>query len=339
MLPRSWLGQQMQVDRLKRRNFIALLGGAAGWPLAARAQQPTMPVIGFLSGRSASESSGVLAGFRKGLHEAGYDEGTNVHIAFRWGEGHYRELPTLASDLAGLRVTVMVAAGGEIVALAAKTATSTIPVVFIVGTDPVKAGLVASLSRPGGNVTGVTLLTATLGTKRLGLVRDIVPAAMLIAVLVNPLNSNTAPYLSDIEGAARSLGQNISILRASTPSQVDAAFAEIVQQQNAGALVVIPDAFFSSARDQLVSLAAHHALPAIFDFRENVAAGGLMSYGSSYADVYHQAGIYVGRISKAQSQPICQCCSLPSSSSSSTLRLPGHSASPSHRVYSLSPTR
>jgi putative ABC transport system substrate-binding protein len=298
MLPRSWLGQQMQVDRLKRRNFIALLGGAAGWPLAARAQQPTMRVIGFLSGRSASESLGVLAGFRKGLHEAGYDEGTNVHIAFRWGEGHYRELPTLASDLAGLRVTVMVAAGGEIVALAAKTATSTIPVVFIVGTDPVKAGLVASLRRPGGNVTGVTLLTATLGTKRLGLVRDIVPAATLIAVLVNPLNSNTAPYLSDIEGAARSLGQNISILRASTPSQVDAAFAEIVQQQNAGALVVIPDAFFSSARDQLVSLAAHYALPAIFDSRENVAAGGLMSYGSSYADVYHQAGIYVGRILK-----------------------------------------
>jgi len=215
---------------IRRREFIATLGSAVvAWPVAARAQQPVMPVIGFLSGRSASESSGVLAGFRKGLHEAGYDEGRNVHIAFRWGEGHYRELPTLASDLAGLRVTVMVAAGGEIVALAAKTATSTIPVVFIVGTDPVKAGLVASLSRPGGNVTGVTLLTATLGAKRLGLVRDIVPAATLIAVLVNPLNSSTAAYLSDIEGAARSLGQNISIQRASTPSQVDAAFAEIVQ--------------------------------------------------------------------------------------------------------------
>jgi putative tryptophan/tyrosine transport system substrate-binding protein len=289
----------MQFDQLRRREFTLLLGGAAAaWPLAARPQQQGVPVIGFLSGRSASESSGVLAGFRKGLHEAGYDEGTNVHIAFRWGEGHYRELPALASDLAGLRVTIMVAAGGEIVALAAKTATSAIPVVFVVGTDPVKAGLVASLSRPGGNVTGVTLLTATLGAKRLGLVRDIVPATTLIAVLVNPLNSNTAAYLSDIEDAARSLGQNISILRASTPSEIDAALAEIVQRQHASALVVIPDAFFSSARDQLVSLAAHHALPAIFDSRENVAAGGLMSYGTSYVEVYHQAGIYVGRILK-----------------------------------------
>jgi putative tryptophan/tyrosine transport system substrate-binding protein len=288
----------MHLHRLKRREFVTLAGGAAvARPLVARAQQ-AVPVIGFLSGRSASESSGVLTGFRKGLHEAGYDEGRNVHIAFRWGEGHYRELPTLASDLAGLRVTIMVAAGGEIVALAAKKATSTIPIVFIVGTDPVKAGLVAGLNRPGGNVTGVTLLTATLGAKRLGLVRDIVPAATLIAVLVNPLNSNTAAYLSDIEGAAHSLGQSISILRASTPSEVDAAFAEIVQQQHASALVVIPDAFFSSARDQLVSLAAHHSLPAIFDSRENVAAGGLMSYGTNYADVYHQAGIYAGRILK-----------------------------------------
>jgi putative tryptophan/tyrosine transport system substrate-binding protein len=282
---------------MRRREFITLLGGTAAWPLVARAQQAVVPVIGFLSGRSARESAGVLAGFRKGLHEAGYDEGTNVHIAFRWGEGHYRELPVLASDLVGLRVTVMVAAGGEIVALAAKTTTSTIPIVFIVGTDPVKAGLVTSLSRPGGNVTGVTLLTATLGAKRLGLVRDIVPAAILIAVLVNPLNSNTAAYLSDIEGAARSLGQNINIWRASTPSEVDAAFAEIVQQ-HASALVVIPDAFFSSVRDQLVSLAARHALPAIFDSRENVAAGGLMSYGTSYSDVYHQAGMYAGRILK-----------------------------------------
>jgi putative tryptophan/tyrosine transport system substrate-binding protein len=283
---------------VRRRDFITLLGGAAAlWPLGVRAQQAVVPVIGFLSGRSARESAGVLAGFRKGLHEAGYDEGTNVHIAFRWGEGHYRELPVLASDLVGLRVTVMVAAGGEIVALAAKTTTSTIPIVFIVGTDPVKAGLVTSLSRPGGNVTGVTLLTATLGAKRLGLVRDIVPAAILIAVLVNPLNSNTAAYLSDIEGAARSLGQNINIWRASTPSEVDAAFAEIVQQ-HASALVVIPDAFFSSVRDQLVSLAARHALPAIFDSRENVAAGGLMSYGTSYSDVYHQAGMYAGRILK-----------------------------------------
>jgi putative tryptophan/tyrosine transport system substrate-binding protein len=282
---------------MRRREFITLLGGTAAWPLVARAQQAVVPVIGFLSGRSARESASVLAGFRKGLHEAGYDEGTNVHIAFRWGEGHYRELPVLASDLVGLRVTVMVAAGGEIVALAAKTTTSTIPIVFIVGTDPVKAGLVTSLSRPGGNVTGVTLLTATLGAKRLGLVRDIVPAAILIAVLVNPLNSNTAAYLSDIEGAARSLGQNINIWRASTPSEVDAAFAEIVQQ-HASALVVIPDAFFSSVRDQLVSLAARHALPAIFDSRENVAAGGLMSYGTSYSDVYHQAGMYAGRILK-----------------------------------------
>jgi putative ABC transport system substrate-binding protein len=290
---------------MRRREFITLLGGAAvAWPLATRAQQPVMPVVGFLSSRSPRESASVVTGFRQGLKEAGYREGQNVHIAFRWAEGQFDQLPALAAELVEIQVAVILAAGGTVTGLAAKGATSTIPIVCI-GTDPDKVGLVASLSRPGGNVTGISPLSWPLGAKRLGLLRELVPRAAVIAVLINP-NSPVAEMESEeIQAAARATGQQIHILHASSESGIDAAFTNLVQQR-VGALLVGADPFFDSRRNQLVALAARHAVPTIYSFS---AAGGLISYASNIPEAYRQAAIYVGRIlkgEKASDLPVVQ---------------------------------
>jgi putative ABC transport system substrate-binding protein len=289
-----------------RRELLAALGGAAAaWPLAAWAQQqPGMPVIGFLSSRSPRESASVVAGFRQGLKEAGYREGQNVHIAFRWAEGQFDQLPALAAELVEIQVAVILAAGGTVTGLAAKEATSTIPIVCI-GTDPDRVGLVASLSRPGGNVTGISPLSWPLGAKRLGLLRELVPRAAVIAVLINPNSPVAEMELEGIQAAARATGQQIHILHASSESGIDAAFTNLVQQR-VGALLVGGDPFFDSRRNQLVALAARHAVPTIYSFS---AAGGLISYASNIPEAYRQAAIYVGRIlkgEKASDLPVVQ---------------------------------
>ena len=283
---------------MNRREFIAGLGAAAvTWPISSVGAQPAMPVIGFLSSRSASDSASVEAAFRRGLQEAGYVEGQNVHIAFRWADGQFARLPTLAADLVARRPTVIVAVGGEVTASVAKTATTTIPIVFIIGVDAIKAGLVASMNRPGGNLTGVTLFTGSLAAKRLELLRELVRGVGVIAVLANPSNSNAGAYETDVTEAARTLGQRLLLINASNESSIEMAFATLAKQQT-GALVVMPDPFLNTRRDQIMGLAARHALPAIYDSREHAAAGGLMSYGASYTDVYRQAGIYTGKVLK-----------------------------------------
>jgi ABC-type uncharacterized transport system substrate-binding protein len=284
---------------MKRRKVIALLGGAAaGWPLVVRAQQPAMPVIGVLDGRSADESAPLVAALRRGLNEAGYVEGRNVAIEYHWAHGEYDRLPALAADLVRRQVTV-IATSGNASALAAKTATATIPIVFLTGADPVQAGLVASLSRPGGNLTGVTSLGVELGPKRLELLHELVPAATTIAILVNPANRSAEIQVRDIQAAARTLGLELHILHASTEREIDAAFAALTRLR-AGALVISPEAFFNSRSEQLAALTVRHAVPAIYTYREFAAAGGLMSYGGSITDSYRQAGIYVGRILKGE---------------------------------------
>jgi putative ABC transport system substrate-binding protein len=280
-----------------RRKFITLLGGAAaGWPLAARAQQPAMPVVGVLSTRSAADSANAIAAFQGGIKEIGFVEGQTVAVEYRWAESQHSRLLEMATDLVRARVKV-IAAIGPPAAVAAKAATTTVPIVFTVGSDPVKIGLVASLGRPGGNATGVNIFSAELGTKRLGLLRDLMPAASVVALLVNPHFPNVESYVSEVEAAARAIGQQIRLLHAGNEAEIDAAFATILQM-HAEAVLVAADPV--SRRDQIVELAARHAIPAVYEAREFPAAGGLMSYGTSLIDAYRLVGVYVGRILKGE---------------------------------------
>jgi putative ABC transport system substrate-binding protein len=284
---------------MRRRDFIALLGGAAtGWPLAVRAQQPAMPVVGVLSPQSAEPAALQLSAFRRGLAEAGYVDGQNVAIEYRLSEGRFDRLPELAADLVRRQVSVIAVPGNITAVLAAKAATQSIPIVFGVPEDPVKLGLVASLARPGGNATGINFFLAEIVAKRLELLRELVPAVARVAVLVNPANAVPASSTRrDMEPAARALGLQIQFYDASTNGEIDAAFAALVHER-ADAVFVPPDAFFTSRRVQLVSLAARHALPATYSGRDHVEAGGLMSYGTSITDMYRQVGVYAGRILK-----------------------------------------
>jgi putative ABC transport system substrate-binding protein len=280
---------------MRRREFITLLGGAAAWPLTARAQQQALPVIGFLNTASPVTFSHLLGAFRQGLKDSGLSEGDNVAIEYRWAENEFDRLPTLARELVRHQVAVITATGGIHSALAAKAATSTIPIVFNIGDDPVKLGLVASLARPGGNVTGVNNFIYELMAKRLTLLRELVPSAVRVAVLVNPANAQTETTLRDVEAAARPPGLQIQIAKASTAREIDAAFAALARDR-VDALFVPPDPLFISRRIQIVQLAARHAVPATYPVRDFAEAGGLMSYGTDPADAWRQTGVYTGRI-------------------------------------------
>jgi putative tryptophan/tyrosine transport system substrate-binding protein len=282
---------------MKRREFITLLGGAAAaWPFAARAQQPA--VIGFLGSASPDRWAGRMRAFHQGLSETGYAEGRNVAIEYRWAEGQNDRLGPLAAELVGRQVTVIVTPGSTPAALAAKAATTTIPIVFEVASDPVELGLVTSLARPGGNITGVTSLNAEVGPKRLELLHELVPTASVVGLLVNPTNPNLAELTTkNLHAAARSLGLKMHILHASADRDFDTVFATL-NQVRAGALVIGTDPFFSSRLEQLATLTAHHAVPTVYQFREFTANGGLMSYGGSLTDTFRAAGVYTGRILK-----------------------------------------
>jgi putative ABC transport system substrate-binding protein len=284
---------------MRRREFITLLGGATvAWPLAARAQQqPTMPVIGFLNPTSPDGMTDRLRAFRQGLKDTGYIEGENVRIEYRWAENQLDRLPMLAAELVRQGVNVIAATGGEATASAAKAATMTIPIVFGVTEDPVLYGLVASHSRPGGNATGVNFLIAELGSKQLGLLHELVPAAARVGLLVNPKFSATERAIRDVTAAASTMGLQVDVVRASDSREIESVFGTLVHNK-ADALLVGPDAFFASRRLQLAILAARHALPAVYNVREYPEAGGLMSYGTNIRDAYHQIGVYVGRILK-----------------------------------------
>ena len=287
---------------MKCREFISLLGGAAAapsmfWPRLASAEQATMPVIGFLSSRSPAESSHLVAAFRAGLQAGGYVEGQNVAIEYRWAEGQYDRLPALAADLVRRGVAVLATTGGEPSALAAKAATSTIPIVFTVGGDPVKIGLVASLNRPGGNATGVSLLTTVPEAKRLGLLHELVPNAALIGVLINPNYQGAEAQSREVQDAARAIDRPIEIAMAGNDRQLEAAFGTLVQQ-HADALLVGADPFFGTRRDRIIALAVQFKLPAMYQFRDYPVAGGLMSYGINITDGYRQVGVYTGQVLK-----------------------------------------
>ena len=288
-------------DQIKRREFIALLGGVTATPFilaprGARAQQPAMPVIGFLNSQSADAYADRLRAFHRGLKDADYVEGENVTIVYRWAENHIDRLPELAADLIRRRVAV-IAAGSTPSVLAAKAATTTIPTVFAVGDDPVRLGLVASLARPDGNLTGINFFNAELAAKRLELLRALVPAATRIAVLVNPVNASTEPTVRDVQSAARAIGLQIQVFNVRTSGEINAAFAAFVRERP-DALFVGGDGLFTSRRVQLANLTVRHAIPATFSSREIVAAGGLMSYGTNIADAFRQVGAYTGRILK-----------------------------------------
>jgi ABC-type uncharacterized transport system substrate-binding protein len=282
---------------MRRRELITLLGGAVlAWPFAARAQQKAMPVIGYLNSASPGPAAPYVAAFRQGLSESGYVEGQNLAIEYRWAEGRYDQLPALATDLVARKVDLIATSGGIPPARAAKNATSTIPIVFV-GGDPIAEGLVTSLARPGGNLTGMVFMTAELLPKLLELLSELVPQAEVIALLVNPNNPIPEPLMRDVQEGARAKGLQLHILTASTESEIDAAFAALVQL-HAGAFILGPDPFLNSRREQIVALASRHAVPAVYDFRENAAAGGLISYGPSLTGTWRQVGIYVGRILK-----------------------------------------
>ena len=284
---------------MRRREFISLLGGGAvaSWPLAARAQQPAMPVVGFLSGALPGPYAPFAAAYHSGLKETGYVEGVNTAIEYRWAEGEVDRLPALAAELVRRRVAVIAATGGMPSALAAKAATTTIPIVFLVGEDPVKVGLVASLPRPGGNAPGVNFLVVELASKQLGLLHELVPTAVRVGLLVNPRIPQTELATRDVAAAASAIGLQIDVVEASESREIEAAFRTLVRNR-ADALVIGADPFFASRRLQLATLATRHAIPAIFNIREYAEAGGLMSYGTSLIETYRQVGIYTGKILK-----------------------------------------
>ena len=284
---------------MRRRKFVSLLGGAAALPLSAGAQQTAIPLVGFLSYRSAHDSVDELFAYRRGLAEVGYVEGRNVAIEFRWANGRYDRVSTYLTELIRRNVAVLVAVAGNDLIRAAKAATQTIPIVFGTGTDPVKEGLVSSFNRPGANTTGATFFTGLIGAKRLGLLRELAPHAKVIALLVNEKHSVGNEQARDVREAGRALRQRVVVLQASSAEEIDAAFASLAQHQ-VGALLVGGDPFYDSQRDRLISLAARHAVPALYQFREYAVAGGLASYGASITDMYRQIGVYVGRILKGE---------------------------------------
>jgi putative ABC transport system substrate-binding protein len=285
--------------QLGRRDFIVALGGAAAWSFAAYAQQPAIPVIGFLNSASPGPFAKFVVAFRNGLNESGFVEGQNVMIEYRWADGHFDRLPGLASDLVHRNVAVIAATGGPPSALAAKAATATTPIVFVIASDPVKLGLVDSFNHPGGNVTGTSMLASQLEPKKLQLLRGLVPRAAVIGLLANPANPNFQTVTTALQTTARALGLQVQIAKATTEGEFGAAFASLVQQ-GADALVVAADPFFTAQREALVALAARHAIPTIYEWREFATAGGLLSYGTNLPDSYHQAGVYTGRILRGQ---------------------------------------
>jgi putative tryptophan/tyrosine transport system substrate-binding protein len=284
---------------MKRREFITLFGGAAAWPLAARAQQAGMPVIGWLNSGSPKEFVGQLAAFRQGLQEAGYREDQNVAIEYRWADGQYDRLPTLAADLVRRQVTVIAATGGSSSALPAKAATTTIPIVFSIGDDPIASGLVASFNRPGGNLTGVTNLNTDLNPKRLELLHELVPAATVVGLLINPTNPTAETVSRALQAAGQTLGLQLQVLHASAESEFEMVFAALARLR-AGGLVIGSDLFFNSRSEQLAALTVRHAVPAIHQAREFATTGGLMSYETNFADMYRAVGLYTGRILKGE---------------------------------------
>ena len=283
---------------MRRREFITMLGGAAAWPLAARAEQAArspVPVIGFLSSRAPNTEAHLVAAFLRGLRDQGYVEGQNVALEYSWAEGRYEQLPALAADLVRRQVSVLVTAGGAQAAQAAKAATASIPIVFTTGDDPVKLGLVASLNQPGGNATGVAVFVVSLLPKRLQLLRELIPTAATIGLLMNPAGPTADRQLVEVQGAARALGVRLAVVNSSTAAEIDQAFS-VLAQQRPDALMLSADPFFQVRRDQLVELAARHAIPAMYEWREFVDAGGLISYSSHRSDNMHQMGVYAGRI-------------------------------------------
>jgi putative tryptophan/tyrosine transport system substrate-binding protein len=285
---------------MNRREFMVIVGRAViAWPVPTRAQQSAMPVVGFLSARSPDESAHLVAAFRRSLSEGGFVEGQNVAIEYRWALGQYDRLPALAAELARRPVAVLVSVGGDSAALAAKAATATIPIVFAMGGDPVKHGLVASYNRPTRNITGMTILTTALEAKRLGLLHELVPQAETIGLLLNPNLPTAESQLRDVQEAARAIGLQIHVVRASTDREIETAF-EVIAQQRIAALSVVADPFFDTRREKLVPLAARHAVPTMYHFREYATAGGLVSYGVNTSDLYSQLGVYVGRILKGE---------------------------------------